>query len=209
MGRYVANGVPAIICICKKNYKNCDVTKLKDEILKEVSKYVNIHDYDILVDKEVLNLFLKKEIFDENIHELIKELEPITSCRSHLLYNKKIDWDNFDQERYPINLKEYDDEYNYQNDYDRKNLKEKKYIECIDEEFDCVEPFYPINKWMIWGNKLLSENLEVYFYNIQLWCDWNKYDGEDETRLLYILNNLKKSYYKTKLGKDLIYYVSG
>jgi hypothetical protein len=42
-----------------------------------------------------------------------------------------------------------------------------------------------------------------------LWMDANKFDGEDESPMLKVLNSMKSSYYKNPLSKSLIYFIAG
>ena len=66
-------------------------------------------------------MLLKKGIFNNNIHELIKEMDPLTRCYRYLDYNNKLPIKEFTKEKYELELCEYDDEYSYKDEEKNKN----------------------------------------------------------------------------------------
>ncbi len=68
MGRYLAVGIPARICI----YERKKVPKNKEkELIKGLKQYINLDFYDY--DKEDNVYILKKKMFENNIHQTLKD----------------------------------------------------------------------------------------------------------------------------------------
>lgn len=203
MGRYFASGIPisfSIYCEGKKDKE--DLNKLKQHL----SKYFNLDVYDI-DDKTYSNSFkltMKKDFLEENIHECLMEINEVTELEmiddmfSDL--NKKILFKNhskeFCQKNYPITLK-------------WNKHREKYYLDCeeitFDQTLNFCEPF-----WLYRNNDLLGRNkYRVDMDLILLWLNDDKMDTESETNLLYVVNNMKKNFYKNPLAKNIVYFIYG
>lgn len=211
MGRYLANGIAATISIYSKTeMEECDIKPIKEKL----SKYINLDLYDMKKYNDGLSFKLKLDVFNNNIHKTIKEISDLTSCEDYLLYNlfenyNEIDIysDDFCQEKYPIELKRYvkTSERNfYLDDGDY-------YIGTEDDpRIRTIYNFYGEQYWLPKSESLKGRyKIQVGF--ILLWSDYDKYDGEDETKMLKILNTMKKSYYSScnELTQNITYFVSG
>lgn len=207
MGRYLANGIPTKICVfLRKN----QVT-LKDdlnEIKIDLSKYVDLSMYETIVYDDAFEFKLKKEIFNKNIHELIKEIDPITPCDSYLFcnlfYNQKIDVLSDEFNKIKIELNKYGDDLEFEN---QNYITEDEYYIKSKDSYIKEANSFPYQFWV-----LDNDVRKRYYVNmdfIMLWLDYDKYDGEDETQMLRILNNMKTSYYKSVLSKSLVYFIRG
>lgn len=221
MGRYLANGIPTRIIL----HYNDNVKKTNDEDLKQIKKdlkrYLNINNYNLNIDDQNRKIIFEidKDFFESNIHNCIKEISCLTlpyierKERSENLglydlngLSEKEIMKDFSQETYPIHLIKK---------HDRIYPERYKYV--IEENTLQSSSTYHQNYWLYWESSVLggytyfsrpkkySVNIEL----IQLWADINKYCGEDENYLLYILNNLKTKYYNNPLSKNLIYYIEG
>ena len=196
MGKYLANGIVTHIQIINKHSFSSEL------LLEKLKHFININNYEVLVFNDEILLILKEEIFDENIHELIKEVDDITSCNNLLLYNiygKNINNDDiksqrFNKKNYPITIESRNEVF---------YVKGKK----EEQEWFC-EPYN--NYWLLWklDDSVLSD-IEIYIGLIPLWQDANKYCGEDANKMLYIINTFKNNYYKSKLAKSFIFFILG
>ena len=213
MGQSLALGITTKIVIRKKKYYE------KEDInyaLKDLKKIININDYEIKYkDEDGILLKLKEEIFNNNIHEFLKEVNPITRVHSSFLplllgyeyRNIKIDKD-FNKEKYPFKLKWYDENDKYQSEYEKEDLCGECNVIYKDNRIkQDYMPFFNF-AWILLNEKV-SDNFEIELNFIPIWIDIDKIMCEDETMMLRIMNNLKTKYYKTKLSKDMIYYISG
>lgn len=115
MGRYLALGVATTIQLSKKkNYwvKNYNLLENKQEIMDELNDLVDVSKYDCKELENKIILTMKPECFNDNIHDLIKELYPMIDCKTCMEHDGEIKFefdDNFNKENYPINLSTYED----------------------------------------------------------------------------------------------------
>lgn len=199
MGRYVAVGVVSRIDIFRKN--NFNLEKNKEKILTDLGKYLDLSKYDMESYKNCLSFYLKKEHFNNNIHDLIKEMAPIIKSDA-LLYNCgediEIETADFNKQNVPIIIKRYE----------KGNKEGEFYCECK-EDSENEEIAYEFPEYWIFNDEDLSDELEVKFAYICLWRDWDKFGSEDETNLLKILNTLRYPYFKNELSKNILFYISG
>lgn len=195
---HIGNGIPVVIQVFHR-YDDCNnITNDKDKILEEIGKYIDLEDYNVIVYENAIELKLNKEIFNENIHEFIKEMESSTACYRDLFYNHDLPLEDFTKEKYELKLCEYDENYTYKDEEEKENLKGEYYLKCDNDDIRYEESYYPD----IW---LLEGKYRMYSKKIKLWYDPN--DIEDGGYIIPVLNTYKKNYYKNKLGNDLIYYV--
>ena len=204
MGRYFANGVATTIIIRNKKssiFEKIDLKLNKKRILNQINKYLSIKDYRISFDKDIILLRIKKDIFNKNIHSLLKEIDSLTDCNdylSHYLFNKKINVNScdFNPDNYKIILQKSKEDGSY-------------YINAHNIITEDMCGAYTCNSWIFWDDYKLRNTLRADIGAILLWFDSEKYIGEDESKILSILNTLKTRYYKTPLSKDMIFYISG
>ncbi len=206
MGRYLAAGIMTRFDVRKKkgwfSDKKFNLEKEIDNVLKDINNIIDSSMYDLVEKKENRYDFaLKPELFNKNIHELIREIKPLTNPNltwisdiiKELEENGKTIYDKEFIEKYPIQVNiskngEYSIEINN---------------EVIEEDY----PFYPM--YCLINDKDLFNNVEIHIAIILLWIDYSKYDSEDETEMLRIINNMKAKYYSSPLSKSLIYYIIG
>ena len=62
---------------------------------------------------------------------------------------------------------------------------------------------------MIHGESELLRNVDISASYIELWIDENKIDGEDESKIIQLLNIFSRNYFKNPLGKDIHFYIFG
>ncbi len=202
MGRFLANGVMTRFEIAKKDTSYSDekfnLEKEMNNILKEINKTIDTSLYEITSKSKGHWIFsLKPEIFNKNIHDLIRELCPLTcpNVNSFIYIYREIKEKKIDiqskkfEENYPINCK-VDSEGNY-------------YVKVNEEEQ--AENFTTL--YWILNDRRLFYNVKIGSTVILLWSDEDKYIGEDETWMLKIINNMKTKYYNSLLSKALIYLV--
>ena len=81
MGRYIASGIAAKITVYKTNNNRWyndeyDIIKNKNKLLQKM-KFINYKDYDIEMYENGYELKIKPEIFDKNIHSILKEQQSL------------------------------------------------------------------------------------------------------------------------------------
>lgn len=200
MGRYLANGIPTRISVFLKKGKKIDendLIKIKNDLLN----YVDLSMYELNEYEDGYAFHLKTEVFNKNIYELIKEINELTPCYSYFIFNLFDDCD--------INV--LSDEFNKDN-YKIELIKSSNNLEYFVQNTNSNNSIgetlsYPYQFWV-----LTSEIEDKYYVDmkfIMLWTDFSKFNGEDETEMLRILNNMKSSYYKNPLSKSLIYFIAG
>lgn len=205
MGRALAAGIMTRFDITKKNNWNnehFDLEKNLKRILKDISNIIDPSMYEVVMhDNESYEFALKPEIFNKNIHELIKEIGPLTCPNISCFYDIgcELTEKNTDIcskkmiEKYPFAIKVSEDG--------------TYFVELNEEENEWEEGLFDPLYWIIKDDEL-SENVEISASVILLWMDESKYVGEDETNMLKIMNNMKSKYYSSPLSKALIYYIS-
>lgn len=225
MGRNLCNGIPTKITISKKNNSH-EIENDKDALLKNISHYINISDYDIASDKDTLELSIKKDIFNNNFLDCLKEVHELTEIEYPYIkifgdsdegkefdytirFKPKID---YIKEMVPtdhkVNLKVYDD-INNKDNYYQHVLFGKTVLEIDGDKLtDVFHTNYYDNYWILYDTKL-EDYYSVHIEFIPLWMQVGKIYGEEENHVIYIINNLKSSYYKSKLSKDLFYCIFG
>lgn len=202
MGRFLALGVVSSIGIYKKG--GFSIKEKKDEIINNLSKYLDMSKYNYDEYENALILRIKPEHFNNNIHSLIKTLYPLIKCKD-LLYNSNYEdvdilSEEFNSTNAPLNIKQYEET--------EEHMHDKGDFYC--EWNECKEDIameYP--KYWVFESRELIENFNINFAYINLWHDWNKIDSEDETNLIEILNTLRYPYYDNELSKNILFYIAG
>ena len=203
MGRFLACGVLTRIKIIKggsnPDYK---ISKEKENIIKQLNKYVDISNYEIEEYENGFELDLKKEIFNENIYALFEELDTVIDCTKKYLYDTR-------ESELCLELKKYDDNYKYESDYEKEHNYGDFQVKTKDDQYRLDQVYYPSVDWLLYGNRTMIRNLIVRIDIVNLWRDEDKILTEDDYSLLHIMNTIKTKYFNTPLSKNLIIYISG
>ena len=130
-------------------------------------------------------------------------------CFLHYLYlnnvfseqKEEIDFNskNFCQEKYPLELK-------YVEDYGSKNLRIVGKNSYLNDFGSYYEPTWLYRKSNLFG---WDDKYRIDINSAAIWIDMDKYDGEDETNMLFTLNSMKNSYFKSPLSENIFYYIFG
>lgn len=214
MSRFLANGIPTTIVIYNKNgYEKEYLTKNKSKILNELNKMIDITKYDCIEEENSLVLEINRNFFNKNIHELIKEMHPIMDCHHYFLFNlfdkKNIDYENFNNNTYKIELEKHDENFEYKNEYEKRILTNNYFIRNDNEPMTETLPFYSSEEWLFKENNELAQNTSVQTYFIMIWFDANHLTSEDETMLLYLLNKFSRNQFKNELAKNSLFFIEG
>ncbi len=204
MGRYLRIGIVSRIeVIVGERGEDIINMRFVNSISKSLNKYINTKDYDKEYYKDGFAYRLKENVFNDNIHDLIKEVSKDINVESFFEY-EDIDYHkiNFNKEDYPIIL-----ETNL--DPESKDFGDQTIIFKKDnlEKYPEDSPYVYDNNWLIDGNEyenMVSINLEAF----TLWGSFGKIICESEYETLEKMNILKKKY-KNKLGKNVIFFIFG
>jgi len=197
MGRVLASGLLSSIFIRKRSsmYSVIDLKKEFKNVLKEMDKIIDTSKYDIIEKENAFIMYLKPDFVNENIHDLLKEMDVLTPI--HLYYDGEdleVDVNDKDfKKKVKLNCKVHD--YDYSIIYEDEEIITENRI------------FYPLD-FFLYSSSLIQD-IEIKGAILTLWSDFNKYDGEDETMMLEIINTMKTTYYHTELSKVLIYEIIG
>ena len=192
MGQYLVGGIATRFQITNK--RSFDLIKNKDEILKSLSKIIDISIYNVEEHIDRIELIIKKEIFEDNIHKLIKEISPIMNTKIYFfdsLYNEEVNIKSFNKEEYPITLNIYEDKF-YLNGGEIT-------------ESNC----YPDYSYMLLRDDEsgLMYNIKVNMKLINIWIDPSIID-EYPLGTINVLNKLTSKSFKNCLSKSIFFYVS-
>jgi hypothetical protein len=208
MGRYLSNGIPTKIRVILESYNEVEKNDLT-EIKKNLSKYIDLSMYELVEYANGYVFELKKEVFNKHIYELIKELEPLTSCRSYFTHNLfdehdiNVLSDEFNKDNYKIELCKYGDNPEYE---EENRISENAYY-ILNNDYIREWGSFPYQYWALNGEIEKKYYVDMIF--MMLWSDCNKFSGEDPTPMLEVLNSMKSSYYKSPLSKSLVYFIAG
>ncbi len=203
MGRYFANGLLTTLII-KKNKsgfidRNFDLKKELDNILKDISSVIDVSLYEIIEEnEEKCILSLKTSVVNDNIHELLQELFPLTRPNTYGFCDLKRTSDKEMIMNYSIKAERR---------LDKFSKKDEIYTIIVGSAENTEDFHYFPLYWLI-SDKRIYNNTTIYGATILLWIDCNKYCGEDEYNMLRVINELKTKYYQSKLSKALIYYIT-
>ena len=198
MGQFLASGIVTEMEVyCKKGEKR-EKNDL-DKIREHFSKYFCL-DYYELEDDEANNSYIfkiKKEMIEKNFHDGLRDfsrlIEPNCICSSAKVI---IDYNSFNQENYPIKCE-------LVNNHDGKKLKITGEKINISPAFNESPPF-----WLYWDCKLFHR-YKIWFIMKRIWIDNSKIFVEDPTCLLYLMNKMKKDYFKHPLAQNTVFYIDG
>ena len=207
MGRYLTSGLLTSIFVEKRKdnwsfniNKNFDLKKEYNNLIQKMNLIINTSKYNVIEKEDGYVFNLKLEFINNNIHDLLIEMDSLFKTRYliEMLYDYdtavEIDYkDSKFKTKYPLKCIINDEKY-----YAFINGDEKLSEDYVYEDFD----------WFF-NDSYFYNNVKITGYIIPLWMDDAKYVGEDDTCMLKIINNMKSSYYKSKLAKCLIYVVLG
>ena len=208
MGRYLALGVATTIDVYKKKRAPLDfsITQNKDKIKKQLEKFLDLEKYDCCENDDCFTFRIKTDIFNDNVHDLIKELYPMIDCYYDLCGDdyycgnddeKDKIRKNFNAENYPLTLTICGEGY-------------RKGRFCSSWNDGCEDGSFPAApEYWLFEDKEFRNNIDVNISYITIWFDCNKFDSEDETPLLEIMNNMSRKYYKSPLSRTMFFYISG
>lgn len=218
MGRYLALGIATTIYVEKNknslySSKNFNLNKNKNKIINEMNKFLDMSKYHCVENVDSLYFRMGRKHFNDNIYALLKELKPIINCDRMFFgeffgYNKEMTIEEVIKQKYKIKLDIYDETYHFDNEHQKENLLNEFYIECNGETTnERYSPFEAPACWLFDGE--LSDRVRVSFGYMLIWCDWNKYVGEDETPMLKLLNTFSRNYFHNPLSKNILFYIDG
>jgi len=197
MGAYLVGGVVTRFEI--RNKGNYDVVKNQDEVLKSLDEVIDTSIYNVEEYLDGIELVIKKEVFEDNIHNLIKEISPIMNTRIYFfanLYKGEINIKNFNKENYPISL----------NIYPKGTAYEDKFYLNDGEirEKEC----YPDYSYMLLRDDEsgIMHNLKINMKLINIWLDPTRID-EYPLGTINVLNKLTSKCFKNVLAKSIFFYV--
>ena len=72
MGRYIASGLATVIYI--RENKNSEKVKDKEQILKGISKKIDLNLYDVKEYDNGYELYLKTDMVNKHLKDFVKEL---------------------------------------------------------------------------------------------------------------------------------------
>ncbi len=204
MGRYLAAGIATSIVMKKKDgwesSEKFNVFENKDDILKDLNNMIDVSKYECIYGNDYIILQLKTEHFNDNIHALIKELYSMINCENCILSNcekkVKILSKEFNKKDFPLTIS-------------NKKRNEGNIIHCVQPGYEEEMYYYASPEYYLFENQKYKKNIKIDLYFINLWQDFNKYDGEDETKMLEIINKMSRFYYKSPLSKNMLFYILG
>lgn len=212
MGRYIANGILTTVSIRRRNDPLCankDLLEMKDEILSSLSEMLDLNMYDIEANSKYIILELKKEIFNDNIHDLLKKLDKITHCNALLnnVYDddeRKINLnDDFSKEKQVIELRTMEKD-------DCFVEEGETYLYCNNEIHELDYAFLPYYQYSLSRKPKVNYYIDMQPGFVLLYYEYDKYDCEDDYTIPYLLNHFSRDYIKDNpLYKSLLFYISG
>lgn len=225
MARFLSNGILTSISIqSKKRCPEYDIIKAKDEILKELNKYIDTSKYEIY-EREDNRLYLevKEEFCNEHLHDLMKELSPVTECDfvienlfrdeypelykpDFLLRIPKMNYENFNSQTYQMKIIKHGETCNCEKDSDNCHKGKLSIKSKTGEVFEELT-WGSSEGWLFKENEKLSENVTVFTCFILFWLDPNHIEIEDESNTLYLLNKFSRNEFQNPLAKTLIFFI--
>ena len=215
MGRYLSAGIPVKITVYKRDEEKLNKEEQK-EVKEQLERFYNLDNYKETMEKTEENIYsltykMNKKFFNDNIHEAIKEIEHINDCDyllEYLFNNCNIDYENFNQENYPIKLSEITKE-------DKPWPEDTIGEMCIrreDGDYRMNEYYFYSEGIWLFDNYKLKRKYKISMSYILLYAEIDKFFSEDESGVLEILNTLRVGYFKdsdNELAKTLTYLIYG
>ncbi|HIS38174.1 MAG TPA: hypothetical protein IAB45_01555 [Candidatus Onthousia faecavium] len=204
MGRYLSCAIATSIKVGKKDNKPFEKGEL-DKLKYSIKRLFDYDLYNVEENEDFISLEIKKDVFDNNIHELCVELNNSLYQSSFLLYED--DYLNKPKEEWPITLIETKD------DEEEKKYNNEKYMVKLSENSYDNDPVCRDLSWFGFSPLLRRDIKEWsdYFFDIEgidLFLNISKVSSEDETELICLLNWFKRDYFKNKLNGSLIFRIT-
>jgi len=196
MGAYLTGGIATRVTIMGKD--GFDIIKNKGEVFETINDVIDTTSYEVVEYENGFELLLKKEIFNNNIHDLIREVYSFIDVDFFFFTNlfktdTKISMENFTKENYPIELKVYSDGYRKGEFYlNNEELRESK------SYLNYAHRFLPDNN--------ISYKLNIKLSFIDFWLDPSKVN-EYPLGTIDLLNKIVRVHFKNKLVKSIFFYV--
>ncbi len=208
MGRYLMCAVVSRIKIRKKYKDEFDIIKNKEKIDKEVNNLVDFTKYECDVNEEVITYKIKKDFFEENVHEMIKHLsETLISFKYNFERNEevKIDSEDFNQEKFPIIIGErkklFPEVHNDSDAYVAKSLKNNSLL--FNAEYTPI-----ISKNYFVEERNIREEIDASVTLTYVWVGIDKISIEDEFPLLWTLNHYFQKDTSNPLSRVMIFTIT-
>ena len=198
MGRYLSCAVATSMVVEKKNDKPFEKEEL-NKLKQSVGKIFDLDLYNVKEEENLISLEMKKDVFNENIHDLCRELNKSFFLLHFTLYDDEYWGADKPDEEWPISITEIPDSNKYMlelgenansNDVKSKDLSWRGFSPLLRRE---------IPNW---------RDYNFYIEGIMLFLDINKVDFEDQTEIVCLLNWFKKDYFKTKLSGSIVFHIT-
>ena len=197
MGRYLSCAVATSMVLEKKNDKPFEKEEL-NKLKQSVGKIFNLDLYNVKEEENLIGLEIKKDVFNENIHDLCRELNKSFFLLNFTLYDDEYWSENKPNEEWPISLIKTEDGKKYMlelgenanNNYESEDLSWFGFSPLLRRE---------IPNW---------RDYSFYIEGIKLFFDIDKVDFEDQTEILCLLNWFKKDYFKNKLSGSIVFHIT-
>ena len=198
MGRYLSCAVATSMVVEKRNDKPFEKEEL-NKLKQSVGKIFDLDLYIVKEEENLISLEIKKNVFNENIHDLCRELNKSFFLLTFLLYdNEYLDEDKPDEE-WPISIKEIPNRNKYM-----LELGENANSNDVKSKDLSWHGFSPLFRREIPNWRAYSFDIK----GIMLFLDINKVDFEDQTEIVCLLNWFKKDYFKTKLSGSIVFHIT-
>ena len=197
MGRYLSCAVATSMVVEKKNDKPFEKEEL-NKLKQSVGKIFNLDLYNVKEEENLISLEIKKDMFNENIHDLCRELNKSFFLLNFTLYDDEYWSEDKPNEEWPISLIKTEDGKKYMlelgenanNNYESEDLSWFGFSPLLRRE---------IPNW---------RDYSFYIEGIKLFFDIDKVDFEDQTEILCLLNWFKKDYFKNKLSGSIVFHIT-
>lgn len=198
MGRYLSCSIATSMVVEERNDKPFEKEEL-NKLKQSVGKIFDLDLYNVKEEENLISLEIKKDVFNENIHDLCRELNKSFFLLHFMIYdNEYLNTDRHD-EKWPISLIQTENG--------------NKYMLVLGENANSNDIKSEDLSWYGFSPLLRREfsNWRDYNFDIQgimLFLDINKVDFEDQTEIVCLLNWFKKNYFKNKLSGSIVFHIT-
>ena len=198
MGRYLSCSIATSMVVEKRNDKPFEKEEL-NKLKQSIGRIFDLDLYNIKEEENLISLEIKKNVFNENIHDLCRELNKSFFLLHFMIYdNEYLNKDRHD-EKWPISLIQTENG--------------NKYMLVLGENANSNDIKSEDLSWYGFSPLLRREfsNWRDYNFDIQgimLFLDINKVDFEDQTEIVCLLNWFKKGYFKNKLSGSIVFHIT-
>lgn len=220
MGRYISNAIITEMTIFRGKhsylFKNdMEFMNAKEDILSEIGKEYNLDLFEVTYYDDAIKLVLKEQILQDNLFALIREFSKYVYPNSLYILDqfnisKKefFSSGSFDEDKYHLHLEHGK---NYKGEIDKE---QPITIYCNDIQCSQMASYLDTYQYAMFKPNFkyfsgYENDISIYCGGVNFWLDFNKYDGEDETPFLRLLNIFSKRVIKNPLGNILLYHIDG